>query len=216
MPDYSQKMMLVKKYGEREAVLTQFNPSYQREICTSADTCYFGDYPTLAELKGYGKNFPTAWLIPQLYNLSEYCGCKDKLQGTPLEECAFTIAAEFYYLKISELMLFFHRFKAGRFGRFYGSVDPLVIVTSLREFLRERIYAIERRKQEEHEREREEWKKNAVTWPQYCKMQEEKLRAEEKKLRSDGKDKEADRKKIEADTWVNRTNPMEALSNASK
>lgn len=110
------------------------------------------------------------WLIPQLYNLSEYCGCKDKLQGKPLEECAFVIAAEFYYLKISELMLFFHSFKAGHYGRFYGSVDPLVITTALREFLKERNFAYDRRKQEQEELDRKKNRENAITWEEYQKM----------------------------------------------
>lgn len=162
--------MLVKKYGERETFLTSFNPEYQRKICANVETCHFGDYPTLGELKGYGERFPTVWLIPQLYNLSEYCGCRDKLQGTPLEECAFTIATEFYYLKISEMMLFFHRFKSGRYGRFYGSVDPLIITTSLRDFLRERQYELQKKEWEEQERQREESRKKAVTYEQYQQM----------------------------------------------
>ena len=89
------------------------------------------------------------WLVPQLYNLSEYCGCREKLQGTPLEECASVIAMEFYYLTVTELMLFFHWFKTGRYGRFYGSVDPLVITTSIREFIRERNTEIDRHEREE-------------------------------------------------------------------
>ena len=136
------------------------------------------------------------WLIPQLYNLSEYCGCKEKLQGKPLEECASIIANEFHYLKVSEMMLFFYRFKVGQYGRFYGSVDPLVITTSLREFLKERAYAYDRHEREERERQREEEMKNAVSWKQYCKMQEEALRAE-------GKNEEAD-------AWKGRKNPMQA------
>lgn len=82
------------------------------------------------------------WLLPQLYDLSEYCGVKNKLQGKPLEGCAHVIATEFYYLKVSELMLFFHRFKSGRYGKFYGTVDPLVITSALREFDAERGEAI--------------------------------------------------------------------------
>lgn len=39
-------------------------------------------------------------------------------------------------------MLFFYRFKQGKYGRFYGVVDPLVIMTALQEFLRERNEAI--------------------------------------------------------------------------
>ena len=168
LPDSSQKMMLIEKYGERSQFLTTYNPSYQREVVGTPDECYFGDYPTLAQLKGYGKNTPVAWLVPQLYNLSEYCGCKDKLQGVPLEECAFTISTEFYWLKVSELMLFFHRFKSGKYGRFYGSVDPLVITTSLREFLQERGVAYEKHYREEKERE-ERGRTKGVSWEEYCK-----------------------------------------------
>lgn len=165
-------MQLVSKYGDRDTFLATYNPDYQKLICTDANMCFFGDYPTLATLRvGYGNNAPVMWLIPQLYNLSEYCGCKDKLQGKPLEECAFVIATEFYYLKVSELMLFFHRFKSGRYRRFYGSVDPLVITTSLRDFLRERIYIYERHEQEEMLRkEIEQMRKEAVTYEEYQKM----------------------------------------------
>lgn len=161
--------MLIKKYGERDNFLTTYNPSYQMQICGDTQDCYFGEYPTLAEIKGYGKNTPLMWLIPQLYNLSEYCGVKDKLEGTPLEETAFVIATEYYYLKISEIMLFFHRFKTGRYGRFYGNVDPLVITTSLREFVNERNTAYIKKEQEEHWRKQEESRKNAITWEEYCK-----------------------------------------------
>lgn len=186
---------MVSKYGNIERFLTTYNPELQRRICGNIEECYFGDYPTLATLKaGYGQNAATAWIIPQLYNLSEYCGCKEKLQGAPLEDCASVIATDFYYLKVSELMLFFHRFKSGLYGRFYGSIDPLIITTSLRTFLKERMYAYDKREQEERDREREEAKKNAITWPQFCEYQEAKLRAE-------GKNDEADK-------WKNKPHPL--------
>lgn len=35
-------------------------------------------------------------------------------------------------------MLFFWWFKAGRYGRFYGAVDAMVITTALRQFLKDR------------------------------------------------------------------------------
>lgn len=161
---------MLEKYGDKGAFLTSFNPDYQRKICADLQECHFGDYPTLGGIKSaYGDNFPVAWLVPQLYNLSEYCGCRDKLQGAPLEECAFVIATEYYYLKVSEIMLFLHRFKSGRYGRFYGSVDPLVITTSIREFLKERMYAIQKKEQEDRERERIEHLKHCVTWEEYCR-----------------------------------------------
>lgn len=147
----------------------QYSPGYQLEICGDSDLCFFGDYPTLAALKrDYGMNAPLTWLIPQLTDLAIYSGSRDKLSKEQYKECAFVIATEYYYLKVSELMLFFHRFKTGRYGRFYGSVDPLVITTSIREFVRERGTAIERHDQEERERREAEGRKNAVTWEEYC------------------------------------------------
>lgn len=162
--------MLVQKYGSRESFLTTFTPDYQMQICNDSKLCILGEFPTLAEVKtAYGQNAPVAWMIPQLYSLSEYCGCRDKLQGKPLEECAFVISSEFYNLKVSEIMLFIHMFKSGKYGRFYGSIDPLVITTSLRQFVKDRNKAIDRYAQERKELEDEEAKKDVITWEQFCK-----------------------------------------------
>lgn len=178
LPASQQKMtQLVNKYGDRTAFLTTFNPDYQRQICADVDLCFFGDFPTLSTLRaGYGNNAPVMWLIPQLLNLSEYCGVKDdnKLKDKPLEECAFVIATEFHYLKVSEMMLFFHRFKAGRYGRFYGAVDPLIITESLRKFCEERWYSYDRHEQELRERQEAEHRKNVITHEQYLKLKKEK------------------------------------------
>lgn len=159
---------MITRYGDRTKFLTLFNPDLQMKVCKDAKLCFFGDAPILSELNmTYGEMTATMWLVPQLYNLSEYCGCKDKLQGKPLEECASVIASEFYYLKVSELMLFFHRFKSGRYGRFYGSVDPLVITTSLRSFITERNNAIAEQERIEREQKAEEDRKNAITYEEY-------------------------------------------------
>lgn len=165
------KTTLESRYGNRESFLRLFNPNHQHELCNSEDDCFFGDYPSLFCLGvGYGDNAPVMWLIPQLYNLSEFCGCREKLQGAPLEECARLISMEFSFLKVSELMLFFHRFKAGLYGRFYGSIDPLLLMTALRSFLRDRAYAIDRKEQEEREHQREEERKRSISWNEYCRI----------------------------------------------
>lgn len=148
-----------------------FNPAAQMKLCADVQDCLFGDYPTLSHVKVcYGDNAPKMWLIPQLYNLSEYCGVKDKLQGTALEETAFVIATEYFYLKVTELMLFFHRFKSGRYGRFYGNVDPLVITTSIREFIHERNHEIDNHEQMQRKLQYDEELKQAVTREEYEQM----------------------------------------------
>lgn len=162
--------MLLRRYGEREQFLVTFNPSYQMKVCGNAEECFFGDYPTLGQLKGYGNNAPMLWLIPQLQNLSEYCGVKEKLTQTQLAELSFIISNEYYYFKISELMLFVYRFKAAKYGTFYGMVDPLVITKALKEFARERTEAYERRDKEIRERKMEEDRQKDITYEEYCKL----------------------------------------------
>lgn len=151
--------------------LSKYNPDFLQKERLTLDNCHFGDYPTLAELdKKFNGRFSAAWLMAHLHDLSEYCGCKDKLAGQPLRQCASIIASDYYYLKVTELMLFFNRFKLGRYGRFYGSVDPLVITTALRTFVDERSVALHKHESELYEREMEEWRKKAVTREQYEEM----------------------------------------------
>ena len=165
-----QTNQLAAEYGTLERFLQTFNPDVQSVMSGNLGQCFYGDFPTLASVKAaFGSNAPAMWLVPQLYNLSEFCGCREKLQGAPLEECARVIATEFYYLKVSELMLFFHRFKTGRYGRFYGSVDPLVITTSLREFIRERNNELFIHEQKIREQKEMEERKNAISYEEYIR-----------------------------------------------
>lgn len=167
---------IIEAYGQREEFLNAFNPDVQRTLCPHADACLFGDAPTLAQINAaYGDNTAAIWLTAQLYNLSEYCGVRSKLEGAPLKECASVIASEFYFLKVSEMMLFFFRFKSGRYGRFYGNVDPLVITMALREFLRERSAAYAEHESAEQMRQAADHQANAITYEEYLKTRNDDL-----------------------------------------
>ena len=145
------------KYGDVAPLLQELNPDAQIELCRDEDLCYRGEFPTLAELRtGYGDNIPVAWLIPQLYTLSEYSGCRDKLSEWQLMKCAESIIQEHYDLKVSELMLFFSRYCAGRYGHFYGAVDPMLINEKLLAFRRERKDYLDKYEQEESRRRRDQ------------------------------------------------------------
>lgn len=163
--------------------MSDYNPDTQAVICGNRDLCYFGEFPTLATVnRKYGVGTANAWLIPQIANLSEFCGCKEKITPIQIKECASIIANEYYFLKVSELMLFFYLFKAGRYGKFYGNVDPMVITCSLRQFLTDRSDAIfhhdseVRRLQEEKEHGKgisyEEYKRNMANgkYPNLAKI----------------------------------------------
>lgn len=136
---------MIKAWGEPKSFLVRFSPDMQMEIGFDTDRCVFGNFPTLGSLKDYGKNMAKTWVLVQLTDLSEYCGCRDKLEGRSLEQCADIISQRYYYLKVSELMMFFCRFKAGDYGRFYGTIDPMIIMSALNEFARQRNIILEKK-----------------------------------------------------------------------
>lgn len=141
----------------------------QIKICKNAYLCFYGNYPTLYDVsKSFSRNTPVIWLITQLYDLSEYCGCKDKLDAQQLEQCAQLIADNYTYLKITELMLFFYRFKLARYGRFYGSVDPMLIMEALNKFVQERNEAYFKHDQQQQEERDRKARINSITWEEYC------------------------------------------------
>lgn len=113
-----------------------FNPSNQCAIVEQGDRAFIGTAPTLADIKTeHGANVSKAWLYFQLVDLCEFTGVKDKMQPQQISELASIMCATAYFLKISELMLFFVRFKAGVYGSFYGVVDPLKITQGLQQFI---------------------------------------------------------------------------------
>lgn len=145
-------------------LLIRFNPDVQRYCVANIDRCFTGDVPTLYEVhKCYSPEAVDSWLDAQLSNLVTFCGVKGKDEFTNtdfVDAVTSVIADNFGYLKLSELMLFFQQFKAGKYGRFYGSIDPMVITEALQGFLEfraERLAIIERgrRRLEEHKREAE-------------------------------------------------------------
>lgn len=119
-----------------------------------------GDYPTLADICiAYGKTFSFQWLVPQITDLTLFTGAKN-LTKEQIRSLAKVVAAEYHYLKVTELLLFFHRFKTGRYGRFYSSVDPMVITCALRDFIKERNIFIDQYEREQNNLQRELIKSN--------------------------------------------------------
>lgn len=171
LSDTSLPQVSQQKKQQLEQFLINNSPAIQSQMAASPKNCMFGDSPELYKLKKqYGDNAPVAWLIPQLKDLSEYCGVKDKLMNEHLLQCARVLASEYGYLKTSEFMLFFHLFKTGRYGEFYGNVDPLKISAALRKFLIDRNDYFFRIEQKEREKKRDEARKGAVTYEEYKRM----------------------------------------------
>ena len=171
--DLDRKTQLVKaKYGDLDNCLQIFNPDNQTTLAKRHnDSWIAADVPTLALLnQTYGKTASVQWLVVQIYNLSEFCGCKDKLSTAQIHELSRIIDTSYYHLKLTELMMFFFNFKMGKYGKFYGAVDPMVITCALREFMDERNSRIDQVENERRRKQEEKEMKNAVSYEEYQKM----------------------------------------------
>lgn len=126
-------------YGDSKNFLVLFNPTNGIAYTRNEEDAFMGKYPVLAELNAtYGETMAQMWLIPQLKDISEYAGCRDKFTMEQLERTAQVIADNYYFLKVTEILVFFERFRSARYGRFYGAVDSLLIMEALNTFVRER------------------------------------------------------------------------------
>ena len=92
----------------------------------------FGTSPTLATLnKTYGNSSSTQLLMVYLSYVNEISFFSSRMNVQQIEYTATAIVHEFYYLKVSEIMLFLNGLMTGVYGSFYPT--PVDILTLLRE-----------------------------------------------------------------------------------
>jgi hypothetical protein len=160
------------------------------ELTRNAERCYFGTAPTMGMVNiAYGDGTAQEWLSFQIADLSQFSGAREKISGRQLEQLDNIIAQDYSYLKISEVMLFFRQFKKGRFGKFYGSVDPLAITNALIDFVKERneVY-FKHESQINDEKRLAESQKPHTTYEQYLKSKQNEA-AKKRKSKSNHRDR---------------------------
>ena len=136
--------------------MASYSPDTQVERTSDAERAYMGDSPALGLVrKTYGEGVALSWLAGQLRNLAEFAGCREKLGPGQIRELAQMMLDEYGHWKLTHFMLFFQKFKRGRFGRFYGSVDPITLFGALGEFAAERADEIDRYERLRERAERE-------------------------------------------------------------
>ena len=168
--------MVRERFGSDNDFMLKVNPNTQPYFGRNVKTAVMGDYPTLADIDAaYGDNYSSEWLLPHIANLALSVGAKN-LTIEQEVELATIIATEYRFIKITEILLFFYRFKAGYYGKFYGNVDPMVITCALRDFNQEMSIFRHRYEQEEKMRFREEELKTnpPITQDEYLKLKQQK------------------------------------------
>lgn len=137
-----------------------------------------GDAPSIATLKQtYPEEQINGWMMAHLMDLYKFAGVKEKPDIRQIMNLAAIIQTEYYYFKASEILLFFHRMKAGHYGTFFGVVDPMIITNALIQFKAYRKLEIDRYEREHEqvrrEKQHDEWEKKAVPCPENLSIAKE-------------------------------------------
>lgn len=147
---------MLKRYGSAEQFLKTFTPDLQIAAARNEARAYLGSAPSLEVMaEGYGWQTVIVWLCILIENLNNFTGVREKMPVARQRDLAALILAEYPLLKASEILLFFHRLKCGRYGRFYGMVDALFITSSLLQFTEQQHTDIIRYKEEQSRFEKE-------------------------------------------------------------
>lgn len=163
-------LTISKSKEEAKELLKKFNPSVQHRCYAYPERCVSGSAPTLAVVnRDYGELVAVDWLTIELNDYQNFIGVKEENKAAldVVRELSRMIFGRYYYLNLSELMLFFQRLKYGDYGEMYGYVDAVRILRALRSFVVERNGIIERLEQEESEKKRASERKNAISYQEY-------------------------------------------------
>ena len=160
---------LQSRLTDKATFLRNVGTAHQRRFGGDERDAIMGDYATLDELNDcLGDNTAQQWLAEAVADLSAFSGAKN-LSGNQVDQVSRLIAQEYHDLKYSEVALFFHRFKCGDYGKFYGGVDPLDMMVALKEysqqlkekrwkFANEEYEAKKEALEEEHRQQYQHWK----------------------------------------------------------
>ena len=129
--------------------------------------CFSEDFPTLGRVNTlYGEGTAEQWLTYQIGQLSLFCGTEN-MKGHQLAYLCSYIVGDYYYLSVTQLVYFFHQIKMGKYGSFYGRVDPQKITEALHSFIQQRNDILDTIENEKREKEMEEDKRKSVPMPEW-------------------------------------------------
>lgn len=142
------------KYKSRGEVEQAYSPALWSYAARYPEKAYMAECPTLAQYdKAYGQGSSGDWIYIQVLALFGSSSSRDASLAGTIRFFADSFAHEASRFKLSELMLFFARYKAGRYDNSYQTFDTRRIGSAFfHEFLPQRnmeLEAISRKQQQE-------------------------------------------------------------------
>ncbi|MFR2071315.1 MAG: DUF6633 family protein [Bacteroides nordii] len=163
------------KYPKPEQFFADYNPDLQTRLLsgglTSADLAARPANPTLALLTRLYTRTPAGVVKIQLGSLNDFTEVRTKLTTGQLHETAQLILAAYPMLTAGDICLYIARFKIGQYGQFYGAIDPMKIMSGLRQYTDQRNQEIERSKRNETRTNLRNNPTKGITYEAYLEVQ---------------------------------------------
>ena len=150
-------------------ILKDFAPNLCAKFATEAlERCFSAKTYTLTQLRLNCAGLQNSWLSAQITYLNSISGAT-QMTEMQMMMLASNISQTYGYLKITELMVFFFQLAGGKYGKFYGAVDPMQIMVDLNEFLKYRSVMLDKIESERRSAERNKMLSNpkCITREQY-------------------------------------------------
>lgn len=141
-----EEKLWVQKWTAPSDVERQFSPTHWGYTLANPDRAYIASCPTLAAYdRLYGEGCAEDWICTQITVLFAASSSREKGLADGIRLFSSAFAAEVRQYKLSELMLFFARYKSGKYDNSYASFDAKRIGNAFfKEFLKERAHEIDR------------------------------------------------------------------------
>ena len=100
--------------------------------------CHNGTAPTIREcVQEFGRETVRFIIRQHLDLFIDFLKAKDKPSNKQRDTIVWVVLSQFNGLKITEYQLYIIKAMSGAFGKFYNTLDPLDVTTSLRQWVKE-------------------------------------------------------------------------------
>ena len=150
-------------------ILKDFAPNLCAKFANEAlERCFSAKTYTLTQLRLNCAGLQNSWLSAQITYLNSISGAT-QMTEMQMMMLVSNISQTYGYLKITELMVFFFQLAGGKYGKFYGAVDPMQIMVDLNEFMKYRSVMLNKIESERRSEERNKMLSNpkCITREQY-------------------------------------------------